>query len=186
MKRKEIGPKEYQSKDNRPVIVRRATPKDLSKYISNFAAVAKEGIYTGTEIVGEAQKKRIADGLKDPRSLTIVANFGNEGIVGSLNLSPFRDLKKMAHVRLLGMIIIDGYRESGIGSALMDYGIKWARKQDEIEKISLSVFSTNKRAIGLYKKFGFKIEGRLERQFILKGKYADEIEMGLILRKKRV
>ena len=68
----------------------------------------------------------------------------------------------------------------------MDCAVKRNIKQKEIEKISLSVFSNNKRAIGLYKKFGFKIEGRLEHQFILKEKYADEIEMGLIIRKKRV
>jgi RimJ/RimL family protein N-acetyltransferase len=178
-------PKEYRTKDGNLIVIRRATATDFETYIRNFNEVAREEIYLGTERVSDDQKKRILDGMKNPKFLTIVAEYqegkGGKKLVGNLTLSAQRNLKKMKHVRVLAMLIIDGYREKGVGSALMDYAISWAKKNKEIEKISLSVFSTNERAINLYKKFGFEVEGILRKQFILKGKYVDDIEMGLQL-----
>jgi RimJ/RimL family protein N-acetyltransferase len=46
-----------------------------------------------------------------------------------------------------------------------------------LENISLRVFSTNKRAIGLYQKFGFESEGAIKRQYKLEGEYVDEVFM---------
>jgi len=175
-------PKEYESKDGNRIIVRRATAKDFVKYIRNFNKVAKEEIYLGTERVSDDQKKRILEAMKDPKFLSIVAEYRKGRkyeLVGSLGLAAQRNSKKLRHVRFLGMLVIERYREKGVGKALMDYAISWSRKNRDIEKISLSVFSTNERAINLYKKFGFETEGMLKKQFILKGNYADEIVMGL-------
>jgi len=58
----------------------------------------------------------------------------------------------------------------------MDYAIGWAR-QRKVKKIALSVFSTNRQAIALYKKFGFAGEGRRKSQFLIDDKYVDEIMM---------
>jgi hypothetical protein len=69
----------------------------------------------------------------------------------------------------------------GIGTAMMNHIIGWAEKQKGLEKISLAVFSTNKAAISLYRKFGFKIEGVSERQYKIEGKYVDDITMGKFL-----
>ncbi len=92
-------------------------------------------------------------------------------------------MKKMEHVRELGMLVIDGYRVIGVGSALMNYAIQWAKKQG-VEKIILGVFSPNKRAFQMYRKFGFKVEGWLKHEHILKGRYADEYRMALFLRRQ--
>lgn len=106
---------------------------------------------------------------------------GKKKIVGSLTLSAL-GARKMSHVRSLSMAVIDGYREIGVGRALVEYAIDWARKSKGVEKISLSVFSSNERAIELYKKFGFQIEGVLTRQFLLDGKYVDEVQMGRLMK----
>ncbi len=66
------------------------------------------------------------------------------------------------------------------GKKLMEYVIDGARARG-VEKISLDVFSNNERAIGLYKKYGFRVEGRLKGQYVLEGRYVDEILMGLFL-----
>jgi ribosomal protein S18 acetylase RimI-like enzyme len=47
--------------------------------------------------------------------------------------------------------------------------------------IRLSVFPTNKPAIGLYKKYGFKKAARIPKQLQDKGKLLDEIIMLLEL-----
>jgi ribosomal protein S18 acetylase RimI-like enzyme len=83
------------------------------------------------------------------------------------------------HAVDLGINIIGDFRRIGIGKAMMDYMIGWA-KEKGYEKITLSVFSTNQRAINLYKKFGFKIEG-MKKKYMINGKYADEVLMELFL-----
>ncbi|MFC4076000.1 GNAT family N-acetyltransferase [Salinithrix halophila] len=76
--------------------------------------------------------------------------------------------------------LVPGYRGTGLGKKLMEYTIEWASRKG-IEKINLDVWSSNNRAIQLYKKYGFRLEGRRRRQAILKGKYVDEIFMSRFL-----
>lgn len=47
------------------------------------------------------------------------------------------------------------------------------------EKIILSCFSTNERALYLYKKIGFKVVGIRKNQFYMDSKYYDEVLMEL-------
>lgn len=47
----------------------------------------------------------------------------------------------------------------GLGSLLLDVCIDWAEHTDEIEQLKLTVQTRNERAIHLYRKFGFEIEG---------------------------
>ena len=65
-----------------------------------------------------------------------------------------------------------------MGSALIRELIEWAENNTELEKICLSAFSTNDRAIHLYKKMGFIEEGRREKQYkTAPGEYVDEVLM---------
>jgi ribosomal protein S18 acetylase RimI-like enzyme len=57
-----------------------------------------------------------------------------------------------------------------------------ARKDKEIKIITLRVFSTNKSAIDLYKKIGFKVVARLPKRNYYKGKYVDDLVMDYYLR----
>jgi hypothetical protein len=178
-----MEPRKYRSTDDqRSIIVRKATKRDIPRYMQNPKAVASEEVYLGTERVTQKARKIHLDRLKNKKNLTIVALVDGK-IVGSLTLW-WSGLKKMKHVRELGILVIDGYREIGVGWALMDYAIRWVKRQNEIEKVVLEVFSPNKRAIHLYKKFGFKIEGVLKDEHILKGEYVDEIRMALFLKRQ--
>ena len=172
----------YPSKDaSRPVIVvRRASRSDVPDMMRNLQSVASEQVYIGTEGVTLTVRRNTLQNLRDKRCLTIIAKVDGK-TVGSLTLY-HHGILKMRHVRWLGMLVIDGYREIGVGSALMDYALNWAKQQKDIEKVELAVFSTNMRALGLYEKFGFKVEGILKKQHILKGKYADEIRMSVFVK----
>ncbi len=55
--------------------------------------------------------------------------------------------------------------------------LEWGKFNTVNKKISLAVFSTNKNAIALYKKLGFKQEGRCLGDMIINGKYVDSILM---------
>ncbi|MDE1869777.1 MAG: GNAT family N-acetyltransferase [Candidatus Micrarchaeota archaeon] len=83
------------------------------------------------------------------------------------------------HVGSLGIAIRDGYRREGIGKALMKDVL--ARSKNKFEIITLEVFESNKHAIELYKKFGFKEFGKLPNGIKRNGKYTDAVFMSLKL-----
>jgi RimJ/RimL family protein N-acetyltransferase len=118
-------------------------------------------------------------GIGDRGVLWVLAEIEGE-LVGSLSLARHRDSEKSKHVRSLAMGVAKEYRGMGVGTVLMGYAIRWAR-QRKVKKIVLSVFSTNRKAIALYEKFGFTREGNRRRQFLIDGKYVDEIMMARFL-----
>lgn len=167
----------YRSKDGRRITIGRATCRDLDSYIKLWQALADERKYIATEHVSSEQKQRWRRSISDLRVLWAVAKIDGE-LVGTLTLSPYYgDLKKTRHVRNLGMGVAKDSRSKGVGNALMEYAIRWARGRG-VEKIVLSVFSTNRKAIKLYEKFGFTHEGTRKKAFLIDGKYVAEVMMG--------
>ncbi len=66
----------------------------------------------------------------------------------------------------------------GIGKELIEALLDWAEANPLIEKVSLGVFSTNHRAISLYKRLGFIEEGRKIKEFKMsENEYVDDIIM---------
>jgi RimJ/RimL family protein N-acetyltransferase len=162
------------------VLVRKATAADLPALLANLRKVVRERVYTWTERVGEAQRARLLATMGDRRSLSIVAQRADTGeIVGQLSLTPLGDVVKARHVRNLSLLVVDGHRGQGVGSALLEHAIDWARSNPGVEKIQLDVFSTNARAIALYKKMGFEVEGVSRREYLIGGAYVDDVKMGI-------
>jgi RimJ/RimL family protein N-acetyltransferase len=62
----------------------------------------------------------------------------------------------------------------------MEKCLDYARNQGA-KRVELSVRVENKRAIKLYKKFGFQAEGRLRAKMKIGNKFYDEFIMGLVL-----
>ena len=147
---KEVS-KEYLTKDHRKVIVRLQTQEETEKSLDIINVVAKEGKYLMEDGVEPGRvdwtRKQLDNNGEDV--LFIVAEMDGK-LVGNLDLVRYGKTPKTDHVRYLDMAILDGYRSIGVGSALMNYGIEWARNR-ELAKIILEVFSPNVRAINLYK-----------------------------------
>jgi ribosomal protein S18 acetylase RimI-like enzyme len=73
------------------------------------------------------------------------------------------------------------WRGRGVGSALLTAAIEKARS-DGLHKLSLEVFPHNEAAIALYRKFGFREEGRRVKHYRrANGELWDSIVMGLLL-----
>jgi ribosomal protein S18 acetylase RimI-like enzyme len=68
------------------------------------------------------------------------------------------------------------FQRKGIGSKLLAFMENWAKEQG-IKKLSLRVLATNPGEFALYKANGFKEEGRLVGEFLLDGKFVDDILM---------
>ncbi|WP_214844597.1 GNAT family N-acetyltransferase [Exiguobacterium sp. s150] len=87
-------------------------------------------------------------------------------------------LKRKAHVVEFGVGVLQAYWGLGLGSALLRASIYWA-DANHIYKISLSVLSTNEKAVALYERYGFEVEGRLRHDKRLRDVlYYDTILMG--------
>lgn len=152
-------------------VVRPALDADRLALAALFAAVAEErdGIASEPPVDVEARAARLnLDG-------SFVAEAAG-ALVGSLHL------EASGHgFGELGMAVALPWRGRGVGTALMEAAVAWAREQG-LHKLSLSVFPHNTAAIALYRKFGFSEEGRRIKHYRrASGELWDAIDMGLLL-----
>jgi|JI8StandDraft_1071087.scaffolds.fasta_scaffold39601_3 GNAT superfamily N-acetyltransferase len=84
-----------------------------------------------------------------------------------------------AHRARLGMGIEKPYRSMGIGQALMTVAVQWAREQDSISWIDLSVFSKNRAARSLYSAHGFKEVYTITDALRIENEIIDDVQMTL-------
>gem|GEM_PF-244458 len=86
--------------------------------------------------------------------------------------------RKMKHYGTIGISVLKEYWGRGIATALLEKLISWS-KEKGIKKINLDVFENNERAIKLYEKFGFKLEGCIEDGIFDGEKYINLLVYGL-------
>lgn len=80
----------------------------------------------------------------------------------------------------LSISIRPGYRGEGLGRALLDAAIDWARAVG-LRKLTLGVFPDNAPALALYRAAGFVEEGVLRAHLRVGGEDRDLVLMGLML-----
>ena len=72
------------------------------------------------------------------------------------------------------------YRRRGIGRALLEQAVAWARDAG-VRKLELHVFPWNEPAIRLYEQFGFEREGLRQHHYRRGGELVDVILMAYLL-----
>ncbi|PQZ57701.1 MULTISPECIES: GNAT family N-acetyltransferase [Bacillus] len=112
------------------------------------------------------------------RNIFLVAEVHNR-IVGFLRCEG-SDLKRLSHKVEFGVCILKEFWGYGIGKNLLQESINWA-DANEVKKIALQVLETNAKAIQLYKRLGFEVEGVLKNDKMLSdGKYYNTVVMGRV------
>ena len=81
-----------------------------------------------------------------------------------------------SHVADLGLMVAASHRRQGIGRALLEQAVDWARSA-AIRKLELHVFPWNEPAIALYESFGFVQEGFRRAHYRRGADYVDAILM---------
>ena len=164
--------------DGRRWTLRPARPTDARALANLFAAVRREGRWLVTPASAVSQPSEafyIGEMIRDATNLALVAEAGGE-VVGNVLVSVEHSVVS-DHVGTLSICIADGWRDVGIGSALVAGAQAWAREQG-LAKVALGVFPDNERAIAVYEHAGFEREGLRRRQYrILGGGYRDELLM---------
>ena len=102
-----------------------------------------------------------------------------EGIhIGSTN---FHNIFKDDKYAVFDILIGDKrYWNKGYGTEASSILIDFGFKKLKLHRIGLSVYEYNPRAVALYKKLGFKLEGRKRESVLYKKKFYDELTMGLL------
>jgi hypothetical protein len=167
-------------RDGREVVIRTAAESDAAGLLENINLVGAEEVYVLTEHVAEDLESERAwirqfDGV---HAVLYVADARGE-IVGQADAHR-GTLPKNRHTATLGIAIRDGWRDAGLGRLLLAAVLDWMRSQG-VEKACLEVFSTNARALALYRSLGFEEEGRRRRHFKVRGEYVDDVQMALWL-----
>jgi putative acetyltransferase len=80
-----------------------------------------------------------------------------------------------------GIVVHDDYQGKGLGDVLTSHILEYGKKL-ELNKITLTVLTANEKAIQLYKKYGFVIEGLHKRTDVWKDKVFDVYYMALHLK----
>ncbi len=109
---------------------------------------------------------------------TIIVAEKDGEVIGWIVFESTQNRKRLSHTGSFGILIRNNYRRMGIGKMLLQILLEWAQNNPLIEKVSLAVFSTNHRAITLYKTMGFIEEGRKIKEFKYnEDEYVDDILM---------
>jgi len=160
------------------VTIRHARADDATNLVQLGSAVGREGggwLLTSDGWRSAGDERRYLRALKRyPHAAVFVAEEGDQ-IVGRLSLS--RDSHPASHhVADLGLMVAASHRRRGIGRALLEQAVTWAREVG-IHKLELHVFPWNEPAIRLYETFGFEREGLRRDHYARDGEYVDAILM---------
>ena len=87
----------------------------------------------------------------------------------------------MAHRGEIGICVAKAHWDRGIGTALMERLLDYAKRVAKSEIVSLEVRCDNAAAVHLYEKFGFETVGTFKGYFKIGGKPVDFYIMELFL-----
>ena len=161
--------------------IRKATAFDAEKILEYCQVIGRESDNLtfgkeGVSITIDREKEYLDSIFHSDRQLYLVATKDNE-IVGTAILSSF-EKTRLAHRAEISLSVKKSMWGNHIGTRFMETIIDFAKNTAKIEIISLEVRSDNKRAIALYKKFGF------EEKAIRKNYYKDSD--GILMMKELV
>lgn len=131
----------------------------------------------GEAYIDEAGFKQIIKNDSESKNNLFLVVEANGKIVG-FSRCVGSTLKRNAHKVEFGVCVLKDYWGHGIGKKLLNESITWA-DSNGIKKMTLTVLETNEKAIQLYKKVGFEVEGVLKKDKLLSdGNYYNMIMMG--------
>lgn len=111
----------------------------------------------------------------NPQNVELVAVCDGT-ITGHLGILLNRNIRRR-HVASFGVAVHPAYHGMGVGKAMMTELLNLADNWLNLIKVELAVNSENQIAIGLYKKFGFEVEGEAKYDVYHGGRYGHSLKM---------
>ena len=171
----------YTLKNGKVLIIRDASPDDASSIVTFVEVLSGQTDYLsfgpGQFGYTEAQERAfIRNCEQSPNALFLIA-FIDDALVGILTFVG-GERPRVQHAGELGLMVPKGHWGNGIGSLLLDTLIRWAEEGGIVTKLNLRVGTRNARAIALYERKGFVIEGTATRSAKIGDTYFDSHGMG--------
>ncbi|WP_133130565.1 GNAT family N-acetyltransferase [Legionella yabuuchiae] len=159
--------------------IRSITEHDIEQFRQAVGCVAREKLYLAflDSPSLEMTKEFVLTNIKESWPQVVAISY--EKIIGWCDIVG-SNRHACKHLGTLGMGIINEFRGHGIGHQLIKKALELA-KEKGLTRIELSVREDNKRAIHLYKKFGFNIEGKHINSLLVDGQYFNQISMALLI-----
>lgn len=155
------------------IIIRGLREKD-SADVSDIMSMA--GVTYGLSSLPYTNEGIVRELMNDPRKHWLIAEH-NGSAIGFLYLN--WGSGRWRRVADLVMAVNDNFTGRGLGSALVIRALHVGFLYIDLERIELVVYQDNGKAIKIYEKCGFIIEGRREAQVIREGVYFDSFLMGI-------
>lgn len=150
---------------------------DASRFVRWLSDPDVNRFTTRRKISLRAEQKWIT-GLEKDKYEKVLAIDTREGVhIGSVGLYLDRQDKGAKY----GIFIGDkNYWEQGLGTEATKLILEYGFRKLMVHRVQLAVYSYNKRAIAVYKKLGFRLEGISREGIFFQGKFYDEHHMGLL------
>jgi RimJ/RimL family protein N-acetyltransferase len=179
-----LSPRKHRLQNGHVLVIREAAVKDahaILKYIQDISGESDFLSFGPGEFeITAAEEEEFLRKYHTLDNHIYIIGLVNDTIVSTLTFSAGRR-PRVRHSGELGVSVRKRYWRLGIGSLMLDTLIDWARGTRIVKKINLRVRTDNQRAIVLYKRKGFTIEGTIHKEIFLHGKYFDHYWMGLEL-----
>lgn len=163
--------------------MKQLTTNDACLYISLLHQLEEESDFLlfepGERQMTEERAKAMIETFAEQGNSIIFAEIREEELAGHLTCIGGQ-AKRDSHAVKLVVGVKKEYEGEGIATRLFEQTIQWA-KGVGVSRLELMVMTHNERAIHLYKKFGFQIEGTRKQSLNVYGEWVDEYIMALIL-----
>ena len=171
-------------KDGREMTIRSAEKKDAQQLIDYLQTVRGESdnLLAGANdsLISIEQEEVFIENFIKAKTSVFLIGLVDDIIVCSGSLSG-NTRERNSHHGTVAMSVLKEYWGVGVGTALMNALVDFAKNTGKLEILHLGVKADNERGINLYKKTGFEEIGRFPKYFKISGKYYDEILMNLYL-----
>lgn len=160
--------------------IRNATEEDLDGLQDTIRRVAQEGSYIEAETVAEVlDHEEVLLRHNQLRSRLFFVATRDDEVVGWVHLD-LPEAEKLSHTAVLTVGVPPEHRGHGIGSALLDRGVRWARDRN-LEKLYNSIPATNEEAREFLEERGWETEAVRQDHYKIHGEYVDELMMAVDL-----
>lgn len=166
------------------IIYRRAKTEDAEQIVKFYNFVGGETTFLSFEKdeypLNVKEQIESIKGLEGNQTNIMLLAMDGEDIAGIATINSSHKIKAR-HEGELGIVVAKKYQGQGIGTELITQLIEWARGNGVTTRIRLDTRADNPKAVALYMKFGFIVEGCCRNSTLLNGKYYDLYIMGMML-----
>ncbi|MGP3999669.1 GNAT family N-acetyltransferase [Streptomyces sp. 8N706] len=145
------------------MVIREATPEDwpsIWAFLRRIVAVGET--FTWPRDVSEKQAR--AMWCLEAPSRTVVAVAPDGTVLGSAKMNP-NHMGPAAHIASASFMVAPEHAGRGVGRALGEYALDWARAEGYRAMQFNAVVETNSRAVALWRSLGFEVLGTLPEGF---------------------